>query len=122
MKLDKVFALLQILYNTACFASGGTTCSVLQTTDTVEDVLIVVVAIHIGVVVVNAAGVGVVGIVLRSSPPEAVPADTEETASGTADTARQSRESKRVLTLVCIGTAVSAKFPPTSRFQFFSCC
>ena len=58
--------------------------------------LIVVVPVGVLDVVVHAPEVGVAATVLASTPPDAVVADTVETAIRIADTARQSRKSMSV--------------------------
>ena len=64
-----------------CVCFANTTRLVLQTTNTSQEALTDVVPVDILVVVVHVPAVGVVGIVLRATPPVAVVADTAEIAT-----------------------------------------
>jgi hypothetical protein len=57
---------------------GSDICSILDTTNTIQGALAVAVPTDILVVVFHVPEVGVEGIVLRSTPPDAVVADIDE--------------------------------------------
>jgi len=88
--------------------------SVLEATNTEQIVaLIVVVPDDTLVVEVHVPAVGAVSNVLRGTPPEAVVTDTEETAIGIAEAARQSGKVIGVLAQVGFARAGRAAISPT---------
>ena len=96
--------------NTACLRLAVGFALVLETTNGVQERLVVVVPARIAVVVVHVPIVGVVAIIaLASTPPfaeDADAADKAETATGEAATARQGRKSVLVRTVaVAVPTA-----------------
>jgi len=86
----------------------------LETTNTKQDTLIVVVVVGVLVGVVHIPAVGVVAIVL-TTPPIAVVADIVEITAGITETTRQSRKAE----LVC---AVAIVVPATRSFQELANC